>query len=196
MNHKLLILAVSAFALSGCIAQSRIQAKYMDQEATCRSEAAGHVNDTPPVPEQPGQVVHNDNTTAVFAAFSACMNKAGWKVSVPKTQTAGGGTTLPPSGSPGPGGTVARTASSQPTTAAPIIGPGVQPSPATSSTVPRPAAARPAAPAQAPTPAVARPQPAPVAAAPEEIAPATYQPAGRPSGAAAPSYGSGAGRNF
>ena len=151
-------------ALTGCIAQSSIQAKYMSQESTCRDQAREQVSAMQET--APGA----DINSAIFAAFSACMNKEGWKVSVPKPKPAVA-TTAPavvvPTvaapvvvGAPAKPPTAASVAKGANPPAAPVIGPGHQPDPA---------------PAAATGPAPAAPAAVVVAPAPEDGA-ASYKP--------------------
>lgn len=118
--------------------------------------------------------ITEDNQASLGATFSRCMIKSGWNVASPKTGVAAA--TNPPSGSPStnPIASAARTAPPENTAAAnpPSGAPSVKPSASVASS---------SAPAPSAAPATA-----------------TYQPA-RPSSAAttsAPTYGSGAGRNF
>ncbi len=204
------LLTGTSLALSACLAQSQIQAKYMTREEECRSEAQDKTYEAerlyneskgsaPEPTPAPGEAVAStanfDQAYVIGAAFSDCMNRAGWKVTVPRPPGTPGpiatGPTEPPSGAPGPGGVVAlkanpalqpsatqpgvattatpqQTAVPEPTPAAPILGPGVQPAPAE----------------------VFKSAPAPM-----QGQPATYAPA-RSQGQVEPEYGKGVGRNF
>ena len=205
------LLAGTSLMLTGCLAQSQIQAKYMTKEEECRSEAQDKSYDAerkynetkgaaPNPAPAPGQAVATtanfDQAYVIGAAFSECMNKSGWKVTVPKPPGTPGpiasNPTPPPSGAPGPGGVVALKANPalqpsttqpgpvkavppqqqavpEPTPAAPILGPGVQPAPAE----------------------VFKSAPAP-----QQGMPSTYQPARPAAATEAPNYGSGVGRQF
>jgi hypothetical protein len=158
MFRKVSLVMVAAVALSGCLSQSQIQGKYVKAQNQCRTESSK-------------ALVGNDQS-AVGAAFSECMNKAGWHVSSPKTSVV---TNNPPSGSPStnPIASAAKTVPVENTAAAnpPSGAPSVKPSAAVGAvTVPAPAANVPAG--------------------------ATYQPARPISSGAAPGYGGGAGRQF
>jgi hypothetical protein len=191
--------------LSGCSSQSQIQSKYVKSQSLCRAEAAklfsGNSNAAPD-----GQ--------AVGAAFSECMNKAGWRVATPKSpQVASGPVPNPPSGSPSTDPIASATSAPAQTaggispsegTATLIRGPHTIPgtetvSPATGAPSTSPSAATAVAtqnpPSGAPSasPAAAAARVAePVASIP---APAQYQPA-RPVSVQSVPYGSGAGRQF
>ena len=177
MFRKTLILA-ALFALTGCLAQSRIQARYMEQEADCRAQAQNEVSakfpdaDTSPR-IAPTAVVGTEASSPIFAAYSACMNKQGWKVSVPKPPAAktatGAAVTVPTVAAPvvvvpATAPTGAAVVNGRDAAAAPLVGPGIQPAPAPAST--------------------------PAALPPSVVAPptaATYEPA--PPSAAAPANG-------
>ncbi len=77
------------------MAQSQIQADYMAQQNDCRAEASALMAAQPAANAAQGQA-----TAGTF--FSECMNKAGWRVSVPKPggQVAQGPVPNPPTGSP------------------------------------------------------------------------------------------------
>lgn len=220
---KLALLAGSALALNACLAQSQIQAKYMTREEECRSEAQDKTYEaerqfnatkgTAPDPQPaPGQAVaataNFDQAYVIGAAFSECMNKTGWKVTVPKPPgtpgpIATGPTTPPPSGAPGPGGVVALKANPalQPSAVQPQPG-YLQPAPAVARVAPPQPVAEPVpaapilGPGVQPSPAAVFKEPAPVSApAPMQGQPSTYAPA-RSQGQYAPTYGTGVGRNF
>jgi hypothetical protein len=94
MQRNLLILAL-AFTTTGCITQSGIQGKYVAQQNECRSEAARFVSGLSTTTDA------GDAQSAAGTHFSECMNKAGWRVAVPKpTQVASGPAPNPPTGSP------------------------------------------------------------------------------------------------
>lgn len=183
--------------LAGCIAQADIQADYMSQESDCRGEAqrSGEFGDK------------QDAANAAYrigSAFSSCMNKAGWKVSVPKPPAPPAGSTAATTNAPlqattPPVSVAAPANAAKPQSAvtsgrvppaSPILGPGVQPSPAPASVAPidTPRAA-------APAPSYSSPSSAPSVPSVPSSGYSTYQPA-RPDGVAEPNYGSGAGRNF
>lgn len=83
-----------AVLLTGCMAQSQIQSQYIDQQDTCRVEASRRLAGNVLAPNADGQA-------SAGLYFSECMNKAGWRVSMPKpAQTAQGPVPNPPTGSP------------------------------------------------------------------------------------------------
>ena len=243
-------LVFGLLVLLGCKANSNIQGTYMVQEDTCRSEAESKVSaasdegdkkesavknadsaksadsekssdkDKKSVTDQEAAKDKKDKTSIAASAFSECMNKGGWKVSVPKAGGAGKVTAtvvpVPPApntaseiegatseGSGGAAGTVPvklvpPSGNSSAVPAAPILGPGVQPSPASAvegePTVNYPTSSLPpAAQPKAPPPRGANMPSLPNI--PSNSGPSTYQPA-RPEGVATPDYGQGAGRNF
>lgn len=177
---------LSALALTGCMAQSSIQSKYMSQQDECR----GHVQSTLAIFTGAGNTLGSGQPStgagSAVQQFSDCMNKTGWHVSVPKA----GSTTVvvnnPPSGSPSTNPHAAAAVAPAPaqTTVYNPPAPGqtavVSPPSGAPSTNPSAAAARVAMPVTTVEPA------APIA---------TYQPA-RPNTSPAVSYGQGAGRNF
>jgi hypothetical protein len=174
--YPFLSLSALTLMLGGCLAQSQIQAKYMSREAECREEAQNRVANSPQTGMSAlGYDSRIETAYTLSSGFSDCMNKQGWKVAVPKPPAQPAGNvavvTPPPSGAPGPGGTVARTpATNAAPAAAPILGPGVQPAPATAYPAARPV------PVQGTAPATGYPNPAYN----------TY----------IPEYGTGAGRQF
>ncbi len=198
------LLAALTLGLTGCMAQSRIQSKYMSHDQECRNEAQLRAsesqkhdildaNSTEPAPD-PNYVLAN--------AFSECMNRTGWKVATPKA---------PPSKTP-PAAAAAATAAQATTitttttitppagaitTAAPAVTTGTAPVGVAAKTAPTTV---PAAPILG---AGVQPNPAPAAVGMPSSVPlqgtsgaSTYQPSSRPSGAETPNYGAGAGRNF
>lgn len=190
-----ILVLLTAALLSGCMAQSRVQAKYMSREDDCRSEAQLRALDrqatgvTGATADSPAQTSYS-----IAAAFSECMQKEGWKVTTPKPPTAPPAptntavVTLPPSGAPGPGGTVAASrppeTANATTPAAPILGPGVQPQPA-------PAFTPGAAPMRT-MPGI----PSTATYAPAQSAPAPMQGSYDSPARYVPSYGQGGGRQF
>ena len=121
--RTIVALIALSLGLSGCLAQSQVQAKYMQKENDCREEAQNRVaNSQQTGMSSLGYDTQVETAYTLASGFSECMNKQGWKVAVPKppgtppTNTASN-TTPPPSGAPGPGGTVAalRTAPANPT---------------------------------------------------------------------------------
>lgn len=189
-----------ALALSGCISQSQIQSKYVKSQGLCRVEASKlFTSKEGAAPD--GQ--------AVGAAFSDCMNKAGWRVASPKPpQVATGPVPNPPSGSPSTD-PIASAASAPTQTAG-----GISPSEGTATlvrgphTVPGTTTVYPptGAPSTSPSAATAVATQNPPSGAPSVNpsaaaarvsgpAPAQYQPA-RPVSVQSAPYGSGAGRQF
>jgi hypothetical protein len=205
MQTRPFIIVALALALSGCMNQSQIQSKYVKSQKTCRAETAKLFS---------GTGANAPDGLAVGAAFSDCMNKAGWRVATPKPpQVATGPVPNPPSGSPSTnpiasataaptetaGGispsegtaTLIRAPQTVPgsTTVYPPTGaPSTSPSAATAVATSNPPSG---APSVNPSAAAARVA-EPVAATP---APARYQPA-RPVSVQSAPYGSGAGRQF
>lgn len=110
--YQFLSLSTLALVLSGCLAQSQIQSKYMSREADCREEAQNRVANSPQTGMSTlGYDTRIETAYTLSSGFSDCMNKQGWKVAVPKAPAPAPGNvavvTPPPSGAPGPGGTVA-----------------------------------------------------------------------------------------
>lgn len=96
MKRKLqsILSPLLALVLTGCMAQSSVQGKYMAVQKQCRAEAEA----TLPVPAS-GAIdnVSADITASLARQFSDCMNRSGWKVAGPKPT----GTTVaqnPPTG--------------------------------------------------------------------------------------------------
>ena len=218
MKHKITLLTL-VFALTGCIAQSDIQAKYMSQEDDCRDQAQEKLSAS--------TKTAGDSSYILASAFSDCMNKGGWKVSVPKppggstpaatnkaaatAATAATASTpvlpvsapgTPTAGSPSQTMMVPTLPSTVATgvpamtnsapNAQPIIGPGVQPSPAPAfgNNLRVPSYAQPAPVQQQGMPSVPN-----IPSMPSQGGPSSYQPA-RPGDVETPDYGTGAGRNF
>lgn len=180
MSRNLVFLSLTLL-LTGCIAQSDIQADYMSQESDCRSTAQSSA-------DSGGKEDAAGAAYRIGASFSGCMNKAGWKVSVPKpppgppaaatTAAAPLQATTPPASVAAP---AAIAAPSRPVAPAP----GMQPSPAPAAAAPPLNTPRAASPAPSTTPNIPN--------VPGGYS--TYQPA-RPEGVAEPEYGSGGGRNY
>lgn len=195
-SRGLLAALLLPFLLSGCLVQSKIQGRYIDDQADCRSEAEHNIGRY-----QGSAHSKKDRDAQLVTLFSDCMGKHGWQVGKPKkvATTNGPAGPLDPYGRGGTGaasgavaGAAAATAAKQQQqpqqadTQAPQPGKPAeatqQPSPAqepvaTQSTVLSPGGG------QAPLNPPAEVQP-----------PAVYQPA-RPT-LEAPAYGTGAGRNF
>lgn len=181
-----LILA-APFLLGGCLIQSNIQGRYVEDRAECRSAAESEIGKY-----EKTAATKKDRDAQLVTLFSNCMAKKGWQVAKPKkTQVTTNGPhgPLDPYGRGGYG-TASGVATSSAKTAAPTQAPvGQQPvQPATQAPV-----------GQAPVPTqstVLSPGggQAPLNP-PAPNAPAAYQPA-RPAYTPTPTYGSGAGRNF
>lgn len=124
-----LALALVPLLLSGCLAQSRIQGKYLEAESKCREQAQQVAQANPAAPE--GAAPADGAPNPVLAAFSDCITKSGWKLSTPKPATA----------------TASNTPPTLPGTPKPSIVPSAPPALAASRAAPAPAAA--AAPAAA-----------------------------------------------
>ncbi len=69
--------------VTGCLAQSSIQASYMDAQDDCRSQAEDKVSDLPDEDEMSAR----QRSAALVDQFSDCMNKAGWHVARPAKPT-------------------------------------------------------------------------------------------------------------
>ena len=165
-----LLLAACTLLLSGCLAQSQIQAKYMNRETDCREEAQQRVmNGQASGLNTLGYDNQMETAYVLASGFSECMNRSGWKVATPKTPPANtASNTQPPYGAPGPGGVVG--AAKAPPPAGTVV--GQQP-----------------APAAAPQPAMAP------AARPAIVQGTTAQP-GYGRAGYVPEYGTGPGRQF
>ena len=170
--------------LSGCLAQSQIQGKYMDSQEECRNETARSV-----MGGETARPVSESQASPIAQRFSDCMTKEGWHLATPKP-----GVVAPAAVAAAPNG------SSYPTV---VTGPPASAYPPASSYPANvPVSERVANPARgAPVTAeTASPSPVNVPSIPQTSVPAspdvaTYQP-GRPSGEATPVYGSGPGRQF
>jgi hypothetical protein len=197
MQRNLTILLV-ALTTSGCISQSGIQSKYVSQQNECRGDAAKFVSGLAATADV------SDAQSAAGTRFSECMNKAGWRVAVPKpTQVATGPAPNPPTGSPSTNPSAAISSAAAP---APVSG-GVSPSEGTASIYrgqhapaveqSGSAAAQYNPPSGAPSvnPSAAAARVAQPAASAPVSAPAQYSPA-RPSSVTTAPYGQGAGRQF
>lgn len=181
------LMLLSAVALTGCLAQSNVQSKYMAQQDECR----GHVQSTLAVLTGPdnnlGSGQPPSGSGSAVQQFSDCMNKTGWHVSVPKP----GSTTVvvnnPPSGSPSTNPHAAAAVAPAPTQTTTVYNP---PAPGQTAVVSPPSGA----PSTNPSAAAARVAP-PVTTVEPAAPVATYQP-GRPATSTVVTYGQGAGRNF
>lgn len=206
MQRNLTILLV-ALTTSGCISQSGIQGKYVSQQNECRGDAAKFVSGLAATADV------SDAQSAAGTRFSECMNKAGWRVAVPKpTQVATGPAPNPPTGSPSTNPSAAISSAAAPARTVPVENPAAaqqqqvavpptnlsaavgrvpQPTPATT------AAAQYNPPSGAPSvnPSAAAARVAQPAASAPVSAPAQYSPA-RPSSVTTAPYGQGAGRQF
>jgi hypothetical protein len=193
MKHNLTIL-MAALMLGGCVSQSQIQSEYVAQQNACRSEAARFLE------AARGATIGMEDKTAAGTYFSECMNKAGWRVAVPKPggQMAQGPVPNPPSGSPStnpiasatpaPGYTIGAVSPSE-GTATLLRGPHTLPG----ASVATPQAAPPP---MAYAPPSGAPSVNPSAAATALPPPARYLPARPATVTTPPPYGYGAGRQF
>lgn len=194
-------LVASAVLLSGCLVQSKVQGRYVEDQGECRGSAEGNIGRY----ETEGMSTKDRNAQLV-TLFSDCMAKQGWQVARPKRKP----TTDGPHGPLDPYGRAATTVTtSTTTTQGPDSERVMQSTTTTNSSTQHQRAVqqyhqgRQAPATQAPVgqrPVETQPQllsPSPGMAplsAPESTGPARYQP-GRSYVPAAP-YGSGAGRNF
>ena len=81
---------VLALLLSGCLAQSQIQGKYMDSQEDCRNQTANSV-----MGGETARPVSETQATPIAQRFSDCMTKEGWHLSTPKPGTAVAANTPP-----------------------------------------------------------------------------------------------------
>jgi hypothetical protein len=177
--------------LAGCMSQSDIQRDYVSQQNECRTVAAQRIEGVP----------DSDTQAAAGVRFSECMNRAGWRVAMPKPsggQVAQGPVPNPPSGAPStnPSAAAASAPVAQmppPYNPATSIGrsmlslPPAQPHPELAATPPAMVYPPSGAPSTNPSAMPSR-----VGTSP---APAQYMPARPPQVLSAP-YGTGAGRQF
>ena len=68
-----------AAMLTGCLAQSSIQADYMDAQDTCRDKAENAVSSMP----DDNELNARQRNAALVGQFADCMNRNGWHVSRP-----------------------------------------------------------------------------------------------------------------
>jgi hypothetical protein len=107
------VLVMGSFLLSGCIVQSKVQGRYIEDQGGCRDEAETNIGRF----EKPNMTTKDRNAQLV-TLFSNCMAKKGWQVARPKRTTTAG-----PSGPLDPYG---RSATTTTTTAGPAGQPGQQ----------------------------------------------------------------------
>jgi hypothetical protein len=98
--------------LTGCLAQSQIQSKYMDSQEDCRNETARSVNGG-----ETARPVSESQTSPIAQRFSDCMTKEGWHLSTPKPGAAVAAATPPVA--PVTGSTFPRTVTGQPASSYP-----------------------------------------------------------------------------
>ena len=191
MQRKFLLI-VLPLALTGCLAQSQIQGKYMHSQEDCRNQTQQMFADTQTVPKgEQGQA-------AVATGFSDCMQKQGWHLAG-KPATPPVAAANPPTGAPSTNPSAATIvpvrqvpAQNPQVRAAPVqAAPAVAPRPLAPTTAPASVPAPAATATKAPAVAATSPDPAPSAG----TAPLSF-PTGRPEGVFEPSYGTGGGRNF
>lgn len=182
-------IVLSAMLLAGCMSQSSIQSKYTTQQNECRDQVArAAAASNTSLATQEGQA-------SIGVHFSDCMNRAGWRVAVPRSsQPPTNVAQYPPSGAPSTNPSATAAATPQPGwyMKGPESPTGVMPNSPTGAPSVAPSAALGAAPVSAPQPMMA-PQPT-MMPAPQPTAPARYQPA-RPT-MQVPAYGQGGGRRF
>lgn len=176
MHSRTFIALAAPFLLTGCLAQSQIQGKYMDSQEECRNETARSV-----AGGETARPVSENQASPIAQRFSDCMTKEGWHLSTPKPAAPTTAAATPPAN----GSSYPKTVSGPPASAYPqassypVYAPYQQQAPAASTAV------------TASTPVTAAPPVAtyqPVRAA----APATPAAASD----AAPYYGTGPGRQF
>ena len=180
--------------LSGCLAQSKVQGKYMESQEGCRNETARSV-----AGGETSRPVSENQVSPIAQRFSDCMTKEGWHLATPKP----GGTVVvsnPPTGSPStnPHAALSARPSYPPASAYPAessypANTNYQ-SPAASTAVraATPVVAAPASVTAAPLPAARVVPQTTIPTSPDVM---TYQP-GRPWDEVAPPYGTGPGRQF
>lgn len=110
VKYTILILAATAL-LSGCMVQSKVQGRYVEDQGECRDDAETNIGRY----EKPSMTTKDRNAQLV-TLFSNCMAKQGWQVAKPKrTTTAGPHGPLDPYG---------RTTTTTTTTTGPATQPG------------------------------------------------------------------------
>jgi hypothetical protein len=182
------LLVAAPLLTSGCLIQSEIQGRYVEDQSGCRSNAEDNIT----YYEKPG-MSPKDRNNQLVSLFAKCMAKKGWQVAKPKV--ARGPNTDGPHGPLDPYGSNAATAAAARSTTTTT----------TTTTQPsRPAYAPRQAPTQAPvgqravetqTTPLSPSGSMPPLAQPTENAPSYYQPGRGYYAPQAKPYGSG-GRNF
>lgn len=177
MQSRALIIVAGLFLLSGCLVQSKIQGRYVEDQGNCRDSAEDNIGTY----EKPNMTTKDRNAQLV-TLFANCMAKRGWQVAKPKRTTTTG-----PHGPLDPYGSSAARTTTTTTTTGPVQQPGQQ-QPATQ----QPIGQRPVQTQSTPlSPSGSMPPLNPPAAQPNY-----YQPGRNYTSPDATPYGSGAGRNF
>ncbi len=115
------LVLVAPLLLGGCMIQSKVQGRYVEDQGECRDSAEGNIGRY----EKPSMTTKDRNAQLV-TLFSNCMAKQGWQVAKPKRTTTTG-----PHGPLDPYGSSAKTTTT--TSAGPVQQPGAaqQPQPIT-----------------------------------------------------------------
>jgi hypothetical protein len=175
----------SALMVSGCLVQSDVQGRYVEDQSDCRDSAEGNIGRY----EKPG-ITDKDRNAQLVTLFADCMAKSGWQVARPKRKPSSP-TTDGPHGPLDPYPSTAATATTATTT---TTGPAAQPQtngyrqPATQAPVGQ-------RPVQTTTTVLSPSGSMPPLSQPVQNAPSRYQP-GRSYIAPDVNYGTGLGRNF
>lgn len=69
---------------SGCLVQSKIQGRYVEDQGECRSTAEGDIDRY-----RTASITSKDRNAQLLTLFSECMAKQGWQVAKPKPTTNG-----------------------------------------------------------------------------------------------------------
>ena len=93
--ERRMCIAMLALVAGGCMNQSSIQGKYVAQQDACRQLVAQASAASKQVPSS------IEGQAAIGTQFSECMNKAGWRVAMPKGNAPPTNVAqYPPSGAP------------------------------------------------------------------------------------------------
>lgn len=79
MQPRTHIVIVAALALSGCLAQSNIQARYNTEQSECRDDAEANI-----MKYDATAANEKDRNAQLVTLFSDCMAKKGWQVAKPR----------------------------------------------------------------------------------------------------------------
>lgn len=169
------LLMVSGGLLSGCLVQSKIQGRYIDDQGECQDYAENNIDQY----TRGKNLTAKDKNAELVTLFSDCMGKQGWQVAKPKKSK----TVVTTTGPHGPLDPYGRSATTTTVT----------------TTTEKPAATQQPNAAQTPvetqtTPLSPSPSQPPLNPPATDQTPAMYQP-GRPD-TQMPTYGTGAGRSF